>query len=69
MSLTATVQLDVESFTVREAPDGGTVRVANLGSGTVNVIDLADFRVVRTLECSRDKESPLGGTHGLSFVS
>lgn len=69
MSLTATVQLDLESFTVREAPDGGTVCVANLGSGTVNVIDLADFRVVRTLECSRDKESPLGGTHGLSFVS
>jgi DNA-binding beta-propeller fold protein YncE len=69
MSLTATVRLDLESFTIREAPDGATVCVANLGSGTVNVVDLTDFQVVRTLDCSRDKESPLGGTHGLSFVS
>jgi len=69
MSLKASVKLDLESFTIREAPDGATVCVANLGSGTINVVDLTDFRVVRTLDCSRDKESPLGGTHGLSFVS
>jgi DNA-binding beta-propeller fold protein YncE len=69
MSLTASVPLDIESFTVREAPDGATVCVANLGSGTISVIDLTDFRVVRTLECSRDRETPIGGTHGLSFVS
>jgi DNA-binding beta-propeller fold protein YncE len=69
MSLTASVQLDLESFTIREAPDGATVCVANLVSGTINVVDLAESRVIRTLECSRDKESPLGGTHGLSFVS
>jgi YVTN family beta-propeller protein len=70
MTLRATIPLDRESFTIREAPDGRTVCVSNGASDTVSVVDVETLDVIRTLTVTRQDETPLpfGGTHGLAFV-
>jgi YVTN family beta-propeller protein len=67
MTIRDTIPLDIESFTIREAPDGETVGVANGGSGTVSVIDLTALELARTLTVTPNPDFPFSGTHGLSF--
>jgi YVTN family beta-propeller protein len=69
MTVRGTVPLGSESFTIREAPDGASVCVANGASGTVSVVDLATLTVTRTLNIPPSRDFPFSGTHGLSFVS
>jgi YVTN family beta-propeller protein len=69
MTLRGTVELDHESFTMREAPDGQTVCVSNATSNTVSVVDLDTLELVRTLHIARRPEAPFSGAHGLAFLS
>jgi YVTN family beta-propeller protein len=68
MTLRGTVELDNESFTMREAPDGQTVCVSNATSNTISVVDLGTLDVARTLHIARRSEAPFSGAHGLAFL-
>jgi DNA-binding beta-propeller fold protein YncE len=67
MTIAATVELDRMSFTVRTSPDSSLGYVANAGTGTLSMVDLTNFRVIRTLDCTPDPK--YGGTHGLALIS
>ena len=68
MTLRATIPLGRETFTVREAPGGRTVCVANSASDTISVVDTATFDVVQTLSVTpQPGQVPIGGPHGLAF--
>jgi YVTN family beta-propeller protein len=69
MTVRGTVPLGSESFTIREAPDGASVCVANGASNTLSVVDLATLTVTRTLNIPLSPDFPFSGTHGLSFVA
>src|SRR5260370_13113183 len=69
MTVRGTVPVGSESFTIREAPDGASVCVANGASNTVSVVDLATLTVTRTLNIPPSRDFPFSGTHGLSFVA
>jgi YVTN family beta-propeller protein len=67
MGLLGSVELDRLSFTVRASPDGSRAYVANLGSGTLSVVDVERRRLERTIDCTPHER--LGGTHGLALIS
>lgn len=66
MTLLGSVELGRLSFTVRASADGSTAYVANLGSGTLSVVDVERRRLERTIDCTPDPR--LGGTHGLALM-
>jgi DNA-binding beta-propeller fold protein YncE len=66
MSILGEVELDRMSFTIRVSRDSSTAYVANIGAGTVGVVDLHAYAVVRTLDCTPDPK--FGGSHGLSLI-
>lgn len=67
MALLGSVDLDRLSFTVRASPDGAHAYVANLGAGTLSVVDVERRRLERTIDCT--PHARLGGTHGLALIS
>jgi len=67
MGLLGRVELDRLSFTVRASPDGSSAYVANLGSGTLSVVDVERAELERTIDCTPHER--LGGTHGLALIS
>ena len=64
MKVLGMVTLDRMPFTIRVAPDSSTAYVANTGSGTLSVVDLHTYAVVRSVACTPDR----GGTHGLALL-
>lgn len=67
MALLGRVELDRLSFTVRASADGSTAYVANLGAGTLSVVDVERCLLERTIDCTPNDR--LGGTHGLALIS
>jgi YVTN family beta-propeller protein len=63
----ATVELGRWPFTIRVTPDSSTAFVANFGAGTVSMVDLATYTVIRTLVSTPDPV--LGGTHPMCLLS
>jgi DNA-binding beta-propeller fold protein YncE len=66
MSIVHSVIVDRMAFTIRVSADGSTAYVANLGAGTVSVIDLNAGCINGTLMCTPDERH--GGTHGLALL-
>lgn len=67
MRLLGSVDVDSLPFTTRLSPDGATAYVANVGTGTVSVIDVASRTLRATLENQRS-DAVLAGTHGMCVV-
>jgi DNA-binding beta-propeller fold protein YncE len=66
MTLAGVTEVGTLPLTVRASGDGRTAFVANLGSGTVTVIDLATMSVSGELD--NNAAAAYGGTHGMCWV-
>jgi DNA-binding beta-propeller fold protein YncE len=66
MTLQAAIELDELPFTVRVSPDSSTAYVANLKTGSVSVVDLAEHTVRARLD--NNIGPTFGGSHGMCLV-
>ncbi len=66
MKLLNMIELDRMSFTIRAQPRP-VPYVANVGAGTVSVVDIDQGELVRSVDCTPSDR--VGGTHGMSLIS
>ncbi|MEV8626401.1 hypothetical protein [Streptomyces sp. NPDC051079] len=55
-------------ITIRTTPDGDRAFVADLGSGTVHVVDLADGSVGTVLDIDPGDPDTTQGAHGIAYL-
>lgn len=68
LELLATAQLQRMPFTSRSTPDASTAFVANLGSGTISVLELPSLAVIDTWVSTPPQGPGPGGSHGLALL-
>jgi DNA-binding beta-propeller fold protein YncE len=66
MTFVGSILGDEQPFTTRFSPDGAIAYVANAGTGSVSVVDMATRSTVARLD--NNMGGDFGGTHGLCYV-